>query len=75
MWVQGSKRRTRALVDSHGHLRTRGERPLIGNQWSRFQKTFQLPDNCIVDSIRAKFDSNTLTITLPKKTPSTPPAP
>ena len=63
------------LVDNHGHLRTSGERPLAGNRWSRFQKDFQLPDNCIADRIRAKFDSETLTITLPKKAPSPPPTP
>ncbi|KAG2536286.1 protein RESTRICTED TEV MOVEMENT 2-like [Panicum virgatum] len=65
----------RVLVDNHGHLRTSGERPLAGNRWSRFQKDFQLPDNCSVDGIRAKFQSETLTITLPKKAPSPPPAP
>ncbi|RLN40275.1 inactive protein RESTRICTED TEV MOVEMENT 2 [Panicum miliaceum] len=65
----------RVLVDNHGHLRTRGERPVAGTRWSRFQKDFQLPDNCSVDGIRAKFEGETLTITLPKKTPSPPPAP
>ncbi|RLN15732.1 inactive protein RESTRICTED TEV MOVEMENT 2 [Panicum miliaceum] len=65
----------RVLVDNHGHLRTRGERLVAGTRWSRFQKDFQLPDNCSVDGIRAKFESETLTITLPKKTPSPPSAP
>lgn len=60
----------RVLVDNHGHLRTRGERPVAGSRWSRFQKDFKLPDNCNVDGIRAKFESETLTITLPKKSPS-----
>ncbi|KAK3146559.1 hypothetical protein QOZ80_3BG0268050 [Eleusine coracana subsp. coracana] len=62
----------RVLVDNHGHLRTRGERPVAGTRWARFQKDFKLPDNCNVDGIRAKFESETLTITLPKKTPSPP---
>jgi hypothetical protein len=61
----------RVLVDNHGHLRTRGERPVTGTRWSRFQKDFKLPDNCNADGIRAKFESETLTITLPKKSPST----
>uniref|UniRef100_A0A0E0KGZ9 SHSP domain-containing protein n=1 Tax=Oryza punctata TaxID=4537 RepID=A0A0E0KGZ9_ORYPU len=60
----------RVLVDNHGHLRTRGERPVAGNRWSRFQNDFQLPADCNVDGIRAKFENETLTITLPKKTPS-----
>lgn len=60
----------RVLVDNHGHLRTRGERPVAGTKWARFQKDFKLPDNCNVDGIRAKFESETLTITLPKKIPS-----
>ncbi|KAK3149807.1 hypothetical protein QOZ80_3AG0223150 [Eleusine coracana subsp. coracana] len=62
----------RVLVDNHGHLRTRGERAVAGTRWARFQKDFKLPDNCNVDGIRAKFESETLTITLPKKTPSPP---
>ncbi|KAJ1294327.1 hypothetical protein BS78_01G138300 [Paspalum vaginatum] len=67
----------RVLVDNHGHLRTRGERAIAGtgNRWSRFQKDFLLPDNCNVDGIRAKFENETLTITLPKKTPSPPSGP
>ncbi|KAL5218528.1 hypothetical protein ABZP36_019212 [Zizania latifolia] len=67
----------RVQVDNHGHLRTRGERLVAGNRWSKFQKDFQLPANCNVDGIRAKFENNTLTITLPKKSPSPvqPPAP
>ncbi|KAF0923771.1 hypothetical protein E2562_006729 [Oryza meyeriana var. granulata] len=60
----------RVLVDNHGHLRTRGERPVGGNRWSLFQKDFQLPADCNVDGIRAKFENETLTITLPKKNPS-----
>jgi hypothetical protein len=62
----------RVLVDNHGHLRTRGERHLTGNRWIRFQNDFELPANCNADGIRAKFENETLTITLPKKTPSTP---
>ncbi|CAM0875587.1 unnamed protein product [Alopecurus aequalis] len=71
--VPGFKREEiRVLVDNHGHLRTRGERPLQGNKWSRFQKDLQLPSDCNVDGIRAKFENEALTITLPKKHPSPP---
>ncbi|CAD6213880.1 unnamed protein product [Miscanthus lutarioriparius] len=62
----------RVLVDNHGHLRTHGERPIVGNRWSRFQKDFELPANCITDVIRAKFENERLTITLPKITLSPP---
>jgi hypothetical protein len=65
----------RVLVDNHGHLRTRGERPVQGNKWSRFQKDLQLPSDCNVDGIRAKFENEALTITLPKKHPSPKAAP
>ncbi|KAF8681699.1 hypothetical protein HU200_045130 [Digitaria exilis] len=65
----------RVLVDNHGHLRTSGQRLIAGARWSRFQKDFQLPSNCNVEGIRAKFENETLTITLPKKTPSPPPVP
>ncbi|EER91130.1 hypothetical protein BDA96_01G155900 [Sorghum bicolor] len=66
----------RVLVDNHGHLRTRGERPIAGNRWIRFQKDFELPANCNADGIRAKFENERLTITLPKNTPLPPmPAP
>ncbi|CAD6206016.1 unnamed protein product [Miscanthus lutarioriparius] len=66
----------RVLVDNHGHLRTRGERPIVANRWSRFHKDFELPANCNADGIRAKFENERLTITLPKNAPSPPmPAP
>ncbi|XBI74143.1 hypothetical protein VPH35_067735 [Triticum aestivum] len=71
--VPGFKREEiRVLVDNHGHLRTRGERPVEGGRWSRFQKDLQLPSDCNVDGIRAKFENEALTITLPKKHPSPP---
>ncbi|KAJ3685893.1 hypothetical protein LUZ61_015057 [Rhynchospora tenuis] len=54
-------------VDSYGNLRTAGERPVEGNQWSRFWKDFRLPNNCNVSDIRAKFENGTLFITVPKQ--------
>nr|CAB3493827.1 unnamed protein product [Digitaria exilis] len=70
-----SREEIRVLVDNHGHLRTSGQRLIAGARWARFQKDFQLPSNCNVEGIRAKFENETLTITLPKKTPSPPPVP
>ncbi|KAL2478102.1 inactive protein RESTRICTED TEV MOVEMENT 2-like [Forsythia ovata] len=48
-------------------IRVRGERFVAGNKWSRFQEDFQVPDNCELTSVRAKHDSGTLTITVPRK--------
>ncbi|CAD5168894.1 unnamed protein product [Musa acuminata subsp. malaccensis] len=56
----------RVQIDSHGTLRTSGERPLDGKQWSRFWKDFQLPDNCKVNDVRAKFDDEMLQVHIPK---------
>ncbi|XP_062209372.1 inactive protein RESTRICTED TEV MOVEMENT 2-like [Phragmites australis] len=64
------KEELQVVVDSHGHMQARGTRPVAGTRWSRFQKDFKLPQNCNVDGIRAKFENETLTITLPKKSPS-----
>ncbi|KAG8097702.1 hypothetical protein GUJ93_ZPchr0013g33770 [Zizania palustris] len=78
IFLPGFKREEiRVLVDNHGRLRTHGERPIVGSRWRRFQKDFQLPADCNVDGIRAKFENEALTITLPKKSPSPvqPPAP
>ena len=63
----------RVLVDNHGHLRTRGERPLVGNRRSRFHD-FQLLDSCSIDGIRAKFKRDAHNHA-PNKSPSPPPPP
>lgn len=63
--------RARALpLPALGRLRTRGERPVEGSRWSRFEKDLQLPSDYNVDGIRATFENEALTITLPKKHPS-----
>ncbi|KAL2461044.1 inactive protein RESTRICTED TEV MOVEMENT 2 [Abeliophyllum distichum] len=48
-------------------IRVRGERLVAGNKWSRFQEDFQIPDNTELTSVRAKYDSGILTITVPRK--------
>ena len=51
---------------THAHLAASGERHIAGNRWSRFQTDVDLPANCNADGIRAKFENDRLTITLPK---------
>ncbi|KAL6637195.1 hypothetical protein ACP70R_024767 [Stipagrostis hirtigluma subsp. patula] len=60
------------VVDNHGHFRVRGERPVAGTKWIRFEKVMPLPADCDIDGIRAKFAKETLTITLPRKSSSLP---
>ncbi|WCJ19154.1 Inactive protein RESTRICTED TEV MOVEMENT 2 [Euphorbia peplus] len=57
-------------VHSSGIIRVTGEHPISNNKWRRFNKAFPVPENCNVQKIQAKFQSPTLTITLPKITPS-----
>lgn len=50
-------------------LRVTGERFVERNKWSRFKQDFNIPEDCNMRAIRAKFESatGTLTITMPKK--------
>lgn len=66
--IKGFKREhIKVQVDSYGNLRTTGERPLEDNRWSRFWKDFRIPADCPSNEIRAKFENETLFITLPKE--------
>ncbi|CAF2360194.1 unnamed protein product, partial [Brassica napus] len=49
-------------------IRVTGERPLAGRKWSRFNKVFNVPQNCLANKIHGSFNNNTLTITMPKET-------
>ncbi|KAJ4883483.1 Protein RESTRICTED TEV MOVEMENT 2 [Raphanus sativus] len=49
-------------------IRVSGERPLAGQRWSRFNKVFTVPQNCLVNKIHGTFNNNALTITMPKET-------
>ncbi|CDY70473.1 BnaCnng68550D, partial [Brassica napus] len=49
-------------------IRVTGERPLAGRKWSRFNKVFTVPQNCLANKIHGSFNNNTLTITMPKET-------
>ncbi|CAL5397545.1 unnamed protein product [Camellia sinensis] len=50
-------------------LRVTGERFVEHNKWNRFKEDFNIPEDCNMRAIRAKFESaiGTLTITMPKK--------
>ncbi|CAN6317403.1 unnamed protein product [Urochloa humidicola] len=64
------KEELRVLVDNHGYLQVRGQRPAAAggsSNWIRVLKHLKLPDNCDIDGIRSKFVDDKLTITLPKK--------
>ncbi|CAN6304130.1 unnamed protein product [Urochloa humidicola] len=64
------KEELRVLVDNHGYLQVRGQRPAAArssSNWIRVLKHLKLPDNRDIDGIRSKFVDGTLTITLPKK--------
>ncbi|CAM0871334.1 unnamed protein product [Alopecurus aequalis] len=67
------KEHLRVQIDNYGRLRVSGERPLEadgGNQWSRFRKDIQVPDNCDAGGIRARFEKDgVLHITMPLLSP------
>ncbi|KAL7618121.1 hypothetical protein Lser_V15G03307 [Lactuca serriola] len=52
-------------------VRVRGERLVADNKWSRFLENFQVPENCDMTGIRARFDGGILTITMPRKITAT----
>ncbi|KAL3829855.1 hypothetical protein ACJIZ3_018657 [Penstemon smallii] len=61
------KEQIKVSTEGHNIVRVRGERLVAGNKWSRFVEDFQVPENCEMTSIRAKFQGGTLNITVPKK--------
>lgn len=60
------KEQLRVHIGSDTKLLVSGERPVIKDQWSRFRKEFQLPENCKTDQIHCKLENGLLTIMLPK---------
>lgn len=60
------KQNIRVTTETGNILRVTGERPVGGNKLSRFQEDFQIPKNCIIKAIRAKFEGGILTITFPR---------
>ncbi|GLT50032.1 hypothetical protein SLA2020_235440 [Shorea laevis] len=57
-----------SYIDSTRTIRVQGERPLGKNKWSRFNRTFLVPENCSVNKIQARIQEGILTITIPKET-------
>ncbi|XP_024972050.1 inactive protein RESTRICTED TEV MOVEMENT 2-like [Cynara cardunculus var. scolymus] len=54
-------------VEYPNKLRVRGEHLVAGNKWNRFREDFEVPKNCKMSGIRAKFDGGILTVTIPRK--------
>ncbi|XP_040378529.1 protein kintoun-like [Oryza brachyantha] len=71
------KEQLRVQIDNHGRLRISGERQVSGNQWSRFYKEFQVPEDCNAGDVRARFESKdrVLHVIMPKLSPEEPPKP
>ncbi|KAJ8458931.1 hypothetical protein OPV22_031857 [Ensete ventricosum] len=53
-------------ADNEGGLRITGERPLGGKRWSKLWNDFVVPEDCSVAGMQAKFEKETLLVTLPK---------
>ncbi|KAG8391046.1 hypothetical protein BUALT_Bualt01G0147200 [Buddleja alternifolia] len=62
------KEQIKVSTEGRNMIRIRGERPVIaGNKWSRFLEDFEVPENSEMNSVRAKYEGGTLTITVPKQ--------
>ncbi|KAL8134953.1 uncharacterized protein LOC141713142 [Apium graveolens] len=59
------KQNLRVTTEPGNIVRVTGERQ-VGEKVSRFQEDFEIPRNCIIKSIRAKFEGGILTITFPR---------
>ncbi|XP_064940712.1 inactive protein RESTRICTED TEV MOVEMENT 2-like [Musa acuminata AAA Group] len=66
--LQGfEKNQIKVQADNEGGLRITGERPLGGNRWSKLWQDFAVPEDCSVEAMQAKFQEETLWVTLPKR--------
>ncbi|KAG8073524.1 hypothetical protein GUJ93_ZPchr0006g42415 [Zizania palustris] len=64
------KEQLRVQIDKYGRLQISGERPVFGNQWSRFYKDLDVPETCNAGDVRARFEkSGFLHIIMPKLSP------
>lgn len=53
-------------LDSDGRVVVSGQLPTMDGRWSRFRKEFQVPENCVLDKISAKFENGLLHLVFPK---------
>ncbi|URE38861.1 Heat shock family protein [Musa troglodytarum] len=60
------KNHVKVQVEANGFLTVAGERPLEGKRWLRFWQEFEMPDNCDVGYVRAKFQGEKLYFLFPK---------
>ncbi|KAF7154075.1 hypothetical protein RHSIM_Rhsim01G0121400 [Rhododendron simsii] len=63
-----AKEQINVSVEGKNTLRVRGESLVGDNKWSRFQEDFHIPEDCNISRVRAKFEGDILTVTLPNKT-------
>ncbi|KAL3516272.1 hypothetical protein ACH5RR_023174 [Cinchona calisaya] len=54
-------------TEDNNIVRVRGERFVAENKWSRFQEDYKVPEICNISAIRARFEGEILTITIPWK--------
>ncbi|KAK2634495.1 hypothetical protein Ddye_029287 [Dipteronia dyeriana] len=54
-------------VKSSRIVRVHGDRKVANNKWSRFNEAFQIPVNCQIDKIHAKWHDGSLIVTMPKE--------
>lgn len=60
------KEQLKVQADTERKLRISGERPVEGNQWRRFLKSFQLPKDCNAKLIKAKIEEGILYVVVPR---------
>ncbi|XP_042448491.1 inactive protein RESTRICTED TEV MOVEMENT 2-like [Zingiber officinale] len=62
------KEQLKVEIDTQGNICASGERPLDtdGKQWRRFSTNLQIPANCDINKVHAKFENDTLHIFFPK---------
>lgn len=56
----------RVQLDNNRNLKVSGERPLDNNRTFRFNKEVQIPENCDINDLRARFEQGILYISMPK---------
>lgn len=55
------------LREIPARLTVKGERPLGNYKWSRFNQSFNLPENCDAKGMKSNFENGVFTVTIPQK--------